>query len=244
MRQPTLMNVKQHMKYRVLTILCLIIPFACKKDSPPEPPTPSIIHDNSEGLMPLTIGNRWTIRYFMYDTTGAEIATFLDTVVIKRDTVIGNERWYNSARLKPPEADFLDFYTNRSDGFWVRRRVIRSGWDTAFSYVTFKYPTQPGESWGNVLGDSTRTVSTREIVTTPSGTDTCIKYEDHFQLFAYDGIIFYYYFKPTKGWVMFEIYSKTAGGRHYLLNKLVLVSVSLRNESTRKRKAPKEKVKT
>ncbi|GEM_PF-1524189 len=189
-------------------------------------PQPPVISNNSDGMVPLKVGNEWIYRYFMYDTSGNEIATFLDTVAVERDTIIGNERWYRVPRLKPADADFFDFYTNRIDGLWVLQRVIGPNSDTAFSYLTFKYPTQPGDSWGNFVGDSTRTSSIAEIIITPSGTDTCIKYEDHFQLYPTDSIIFWYYFKPGKGWVMFEIYSTTGSGRQYLLNRLILINAT------------------
>lgn len=216
----------------IVLLLATLAPFISCKNGPPGPPRPPEILDNSDGLIPLRVGNEWIYQYYLYDTSGAVIATFLDTVKVKKDTVLGNERWYNAPRLKPADVDFLDFYTNRINGLWVRRRVIRPDWDTAFYYLTFKYPVDQGQFWGSQLGDSTRAISINEIVTTPSGVDTCIKYEDHFQLYAADGIIFYYYLRPNKGWVMFEIYSKTNSGRQYLLNRLVLVSANIRTSQT------------
>jgi hypothetical protein len=159
------------------------------------------------------------------------MATFVDTVEVKGDTVIGNERWYNAPRLKPPDADFLDFYTNRPDGFWVRRRVVTPNQDTAIHFMTFKYPTQAGESWGNVFGDSARTISTNEVVTTPSGSDTCIEYEDHFQVRGTEGVVFHYYVTPGKGCVQLDIFLESGSGRQYLVNRLILLRALLKTHA-------------
>lgn len=197
------------------------------KESPPLAPPRSEIPEHSDGLIPLMNGNRWVIQYLQYDSSGSLMATFVDTIEVKRDTVIGSERWYNAPRLKPPDADYLDFYTNRPDGFWVRRRVVTPNQDTALHYMTFKYPTQAGESWGTPLGDSARTISTNELVTTPAGSDTCIKYEDHLQLRATERVVFHYYVRPGKGWVQLDIFLESGSGRQYLVNRLILLRALL-----------------
>ncbi|MBI3194444.1 MAG: hypothetical protein HYZ34_08280 [Ignavibacteriae bacterium] len=146
---------------------------------------------------------------------------------MKKDTIIGTEKWYKIINFKGADVDDFDWYTNRSDGIWVLRKVIRSNprVDTAFSYLTFKYPTIEGEYWGSPLLDSTRVLSTNEIVKTPSGIDTCILYEDHYE-FSHLGD-FHYYFAPGKGWVIFEIFTRTSSGRFYVVNRLVLIRTIL-----------------
>lgn len=207
-------------------LTCFLSGIHCRKQSNPVDNNIKI-KDNSDGLTPLKIGNKWIYRFCAYDTSGVVIATFLDTIVVKKDTVIKSERWYNIPRFKPADVDFLDYYTNKSDGIWVLRRVIGTNYDTAYAYLTFKYPAAAGDFWGTPFGDSARVLSTTEVINTPWGKDTCIKYEDYYQLYSSDGIIFYYYFAPGKGWITFEIYTKTNSGYEYLVNKLSLVEVIL-----------------
>jgi len=194
---------------------------SCHKDSNPVVVPPDSISDNSEGLVPFKVGNKWIIRFYAYDTSGNVIATFLDSFAVRRDTIIGKERWYRLIGLKPADLDTRDWYTNRSDGIWVRRRY----YDSSITYLTFKFPTVKGDFWGNQIHDSTRTLSTNEVVETPSGIDTCIHYEDHYQ-FSQLGD-FHYYFAPNKGWVMFEIFTQTNSGRLYVVNRSVLIRAIL-----------------
>jgi hypothetical protein len=75
MRQPTLMNVKQQMKYRVLTILCLIVAFACKKDSPPEPPSIQLGKRDYTWTRDTLfyLGNAQTTMQSIYGTSGNNV---------------------------------------------------------------------------------------------------------------------------------------------------------------------------
>ncbi|MBI1807552.1 MAG: hypothetical protein HYR76_10930 [Ignavibacteria bacterium] len=180
------------------------------------------IRDNSDGLTPFKVGNKWIIRFYYYDTSGSVITTFLDSFVVRRDTIIGKERWYKIPGLKPADLDTRDWYTNRSDGIWVRRRY----YDSSITYLTFKFPTMEGDSWGNQIHDSTRTVSTNEVIETPSGIDTCIHYEDHYQ-FSQLGD-FHYFIAPHKGWVVFEEFTQTNSGRLYVVARDVLVKAILK----------------
>jgi len=182
---------------------------------------PDSISDNSEGLVPFKVGNKWIIRFYAYDTSGNVIATFLDSFAVRRDTIIGKERWYRLIGLKPADLDTRDWYTNRSDGIWVRRRY----YDSSITYLTFKFPTVKGDFWGNQIHDSTRTLSTNEVVETPSGIDTCIHYEDHYQ-FSQLGD-FHYYFAPYKGSVVTETFTRTNSGRLYVVEKSELVRAIL-----------------
>jgi len=183
---------------------------------------PDSINDNSEGLVPFKVGNKWIIRFYAYDTSGNVIATFLDSFAVRRDTIIGKERWYRLIGLKPADLDTRDWYTNRSDGIWVRRRY----YDSSITYLAFKFPTTTGDTWGNQIHDSTRVLSTSQVVSTPSGTDTCIVYEDHYQ-FSQQGDV-HYYFAPKKAWVMMELYTQTNSGRLYVVTRRVLIDAILR----------------
>jgi len=211
----------------ILFVATLTLSPSCHKDSNPVVVPPDSISDNSEGLVPFKIGNKWYYNYYYYDTSGTQLPGFhYDSAVVTRDTVISKERWYKIRNFKPADVDDWDWYTNRSDGIWVLRRVINPRQDTAYAYLTFKYPTVQGEYWGSPLGDSTRVHSTNEVVETPSGIDTCIKYEDHYE-FSNLGDL-HYYFAPNKGWVMLELFSRTDSGRLYVVNRLILVQVILR----------------
>ena len=184
------------------------------------------INENSDDLTPFKVGNKWIFRFYSYDTTGAVVTTFLDSFSVKRNTVIGKEKWYKIPGFKPADVDILDWYTNRSNGIWVLRRVISPKTDTAIAYLAFKYPTTKDESWGSPFGDSTRTISVNEIVTTPSGTDTCIKYEDHYEFYQLGDLN--YYFAPHKGWVMLELFTQINSGCLYVVNRFVLEKAVVR----------------
>lgn len=206
----------------------LAVSLSCHKDSNPVNNGQDSISDNSTGLVPFKVGNKWIFRFYYYDTSGSIITTFVDSFAVKRDTVIGEERWYSIRGFKPADVDYLDWYTNRSDGIWVLRKVTRSNppIDTAFAYLMFKYPTVQGEYWGSPLGDSTRVLSMNEIIETPSGIDTCIKYEDHFE-FSQLGDM-QYYFAQRKGWVVFEEFTQTNSGRLYVVARDVLIKAILK----------------
>lgn len=201
---------------------------SCHKDSNLVNNGQDNISDNSEGLVPFKIGNKWYYNYYYYDTTGTPWPGFhYDSAVVTRDTIIGRERWYKIRNFKGPDVDYLDWYTNKSDGIWVLRKVTRTNphIDTAVGYLTFKYPTVHGEFWGSPLGDSTRVLSVNQIVETPTGTDTCIHYEDHYEFHQLGD--FHYFFAPRKGWVMLELFTQTNSGRLYVVNRLILVKTIL-----------------
>lgn len=195
---------------------------ACKKNSDLIIVPPDSISDNSNGLVPFKVGNKWIFRFYAYDTLGNVETTFLDSFSVRRDTVIGKERWYKIPGFKPADLDTYDWYTNRSDGIWVQRKY----YDSSITYLTFKFPTVTGESWGNLIHDSTRTISTDEVVQTPSGVDTCFKYEDHYQ-FSQLGDV-HYYIAPYKGWVQLELFTQSNSGRLYVVNRFVLIKTVLR----------------
>jgi hypothetical protein len=170
------------------------------------------IRENSAGLLPMKLGNKWVFRYYQYDTTGLVEGAYLDSAVVSRDTVVNHERWYKIHQLKPADGDDLDWYTNRSDGLWVLRHLS----DTSIAYLNFKFPTAKGESWGNSFRDSTRTIATDSILfVSPSQPDTCIVYEDHCQFRSFGPI---YAFRPSQGLRSIDIYSITNGGNDYGLH--------------------------
>ena len=201
--------------------LCLtalmLMSLHCRQESNPNETGP-LIHDNSVGLTPFKIGNKWVFQFLSYDSTGTLQTTFTDSITVIRDTLIGNEKWYKIPGFKPADVDYWDWYTNRSDGIWVLRKYL----DSAIAFLTFKFPTIPGDGWGNVIHDSTRTLSIEQQA------DTSIMYEDHYQLFKSDGVRYYYYFVPSKGWSVFEIYVSLSNGSTYLRNKQVVIRTSLR----------------
>jgi hypothetical protein len=217
------------MRSAILTVFIftvLIIGGSCQY-FPEKIVEPDSISNNSTGLVPFKIGNKWYYNYYYYDTTGAQMQGFhYDSAVVSRDTIIGKERWYKIVNFKPPNVDYLDWYTNRSDGICVLRRVINHFEDTAYAYLTFKYPGQVGEFWGSILRDSTRILSLNDLITTPLGVDTCIHYEDHYE-FSNLGDD-HYYFAPKKGWVMLELFSRTNSGRLYVVDRLVLIKIVLK----------------
>ena len=152
------------MKYVLTGMLILILwlgGLECRNDANLVV-SPDSIRDNSVGLVPFKVGNKWIFQFYYYDTSGAVITTFLDSFAIVKDTVIGKERWYKIPGFKPADIDHLDWYTNRPDGIWVRRRY----YDSSITYLTFKFPTIAGDAWGNSILDSTKTLSTNDVVET------------------------------------------------------------------------------
>lgn len=217
----------QYIFFTMMILLSGLSGSECRRDCNPVIVPPDSISDNSTGLVPFKIGNKWYYNYYYYDTSGTQEPGFhYDSVVVTRDTIINKERWYKIRNFKGPDVDYLDWYTNRSDGIGVLRRVINQYQDTAYAYLTFKYPTMRSEFWGSPLGDSTRVLSMNEVVETPSGIDTCIVYEDHYEFYSLGD--FHYYFAPNKGWVMLELFSRTDSGRLFVINRLLLVKAVLR----------------
>ncbi|MBI1804645.1 MAG: hypothetical protein HY033_08725 [Ignavibacteriae bacterium] len=212
--------MKMHQIILAGTILLSIISGSeCRHGS--NPVDADSISDNSNGLVPFKVGNKWIFRFYAYDTLGNVETTFSDSFVVMRDTVIGKERWYKIPGFKPMDIDYLDWYTNRSDGIWVRRKY----YDSSITYLTFKFPTVKDDYWGNQIQDSTRVLSTSEVVSTPSGTYTCIRYEDHYE-FSQLGDV-QYYFAPHKGWVQLDLFTQTSSGRLYVIDRRVLINVTL-----------------
>jgi hypothetical protein len=198
---------------------------SCDNSSIPVIDGKDTIADNSYGLIPLRIGNKWYYSLYYYDTTGTQWPTIhVDSVVVSRDSIIGHERWYKAIGLKGPDIDNWDWYTNRTNGLWVLRKVVLNDppIDTAYQYLTFKYPTAKGESWGGIFGDSTHVLSTNELVDTPLGRDTCIHYEDHYQEASLGDM--HYYIVPGNGWVMLEEFSTTNSGRLYVVCRAIVTN--------------------
>lgn len=145
-------------------------------------------------LMPLAVGNNWTVE--VRDTSGNFIEN--KTVSVPYSTTISGKTVYRWNLSWNPDTIYL---WNESDGVWMHR--IKNG--TGGSGLGWKYPVNQGEWWltGN---DTSFCLSTNETVVTPSGTYTgCIKYKfpdkyNNQPSFAY------HYMKPGLGMVRFDYY--------------------------------------
>ena len=109
---------------KIIIVFTLSILFGCKENSTDSTP------NKLEQIYPLAINNTWVYSTIVYDSVGIIINTHTDTMVIKRDTVINNEKWYSYNSLWPG-------YANREDGFYSYFE---------FPTLEYKYPAKVGDT--------------------------------------------------------------------------------------------------
>jgi hypothetical protein len=138
---------------RVLFLGLLVLLSSCKKDSAPTEP-----QSNAGEILPLKVGNQWIGRVTDLDSPGHP--SHLDTMVVAKDTVIQNEKWF-----------FLTgwslYVANRTDGLWAL--------DNSQTWLLWKFPAVEGESYRRLF-DTVTVVSTNAIVSVPAGTYRCYQY--------------------------------------------------------------------
>jgi hypothetical protein len=114
-------------------------------------------------IVPLAIGNRWTIHTSVRSAEGRLISVQIENTQIQSDTIVDGERWFlmnNSGHNT--------ICTNRSDGFYV----LRSG----VAMLRFKYPSDVGDRFRGIDGEM-RVVSVDEHVSVPKGSFVCYQYK-------------------------------------------------------------------
>jgi len=184
---------------------------------------------NSNQLLPLHVGNQWVYSVTVFDSSGNQTSSYLDTAVVKIDTTIAGLTWYLVPTLPGIDTEpglYLTYYANENDGLWERL----SSHDTVFQVFFFKYPANEGESWETHPRDSSCVRAADCQLSVPYGSLHCIKYQMGIEFSRYDSV--FAYFKPGLGLVMFEEYLNNGNqfysGRFCLAAKAVLVSASVK----------------
>ncbi len=183
---------------------------SCNKSNPAGP-------SGSQQIIPLNLGNNWSMHYTVYDTAGAERQTINDTFKITTDTVVAGDTWYTIAS----EVFSTLYLTSKSDGIWT------SGTSVAGAPI-FKYPANVGDNWTAQVDTSTTfqisVQSTNDPVGISNGGYTCYEYRLMENSRPYADI----YLSAGVGFVMMNLYSTTNSGQPYLLAHGELVSYVLR----------------
>jgi hypothetical protein len=144
-------------------------------DYQPKVPTSSNNDTNSAAaataptyIVPLAIGNQWTMRTSLRDGQGKLISSSIQTSQILSDSTIDGERWFvmhTPASGDNPSRTSLG--TNRPDGFYV----LKSG----VPLLNVKYPAHVGDNYHGFGGDA-KVLSTNEKISVPKGTFICYQY--------------------------------------------------------------------
>jgi hypothetical protein len=189
-------------------ILICTLP-SCKESNPAGP-------EGGQLIIPLRIGNTWSMRYTVYDSTGSTRGTIDDTFKVVTDTVVAGDTWYTIS-----STIFSTLYfANRSDGIWTL------GTSTEPSLI-FKYPANVGETWNAQVDPSTTfqisLQSDTVSVTVPKGTYTCYEY----RLLENSRPYLDLYASPGVGFVAMDIYANTDSGRSYKQARGELISFVL-----------------
>jgi hypothetical protein len=121
----------------------------------------------SDTLIPLNIGNRWSYKLEMFDTlTSAVMDTRFTFEQVFSDSVIGGKKWYS---FGSPSI----FYRTDSLG----HRMIYADLDT--SYLIYKYPTRVGEKFVGFAEEGSEVISLSKPITVTAGHFDCVEYRSN-----------------------------------------------------------------
>ncbi|MDP2884828.1 MAG: carboxypeptidase-like regulatory domain-containing protein [Ignavibacteria bacterium] len=134
-----------------------------KDINPATPPT------TSTHIIPLAIGNQWTMHISQWDTQD-NLTTFKNEILeILRDTTVAGERWFI---MRSFGGRFV-LCMNKPDGFYE----LKSGKST----LRLKYPARVNDSYQRPDAyTNTKVVSVNASISVPKGTFACYQYEDSF----------------------------------------------------------------
>lgn len=166
-------------------------------------------------IWPLEVGNEWIYEDRELDSAGNPIRVDTSFILVDKDTLIGNERWYiitaNGVRSQE-----IGLIGNRGDGLW---QGGPSG------NLVFRYPVTLADTL--VFGENTATVeSIHDTVTVPAGTFVCINYkwtggDDSERPYQF------HYMSPSVGFIKAEEFHETGSGYIYPYYRSVLISYQL-----------------
>ncbi|MGD0036244.1 MAG: hypothetical protein ABSC53_03005 [Bacteroidota bacterium] len=129
---------------------------------------PVTAQETNTDLVPLSIGNTWSVCYTEYDTNGVVVGTprsTTDTYTISKDTTILGKVLYKYFNLWCINSDsgLVKYNTTVTNG------VVKN----SFKYI-YPYPTQKG----NVYDNNDIVVTAIDTgITVPAGTVQCIEYK-------------------------------------------------------------------
>jgi hypothetical protein len=200
--------------------------FACT-----DTPTQTLV--SAEDLLPLAIGNQWTMETSVYDSLGALVGVeHLDTIRIAGDTIVSGDRWFYQRYL-----GHLVSYRNSDAGTLIR---LVSPFTDGKSKLLFENPTATGRTYGHPevtfsgnsawLDDSTNTVtvgSTDAGTIVPAGTFKCFVFEVRER----QSSIEYrreFFVSPGFGWIRTDHYFRLApGGSAHRVRSTVTTTIVL-----------------
>lgn len=132
-------------RFAALAALGFALALAACDTSGPTPPPDQV------NLLPLEVGNRWTMEYMLTDSTRHVYDTRIDTVGVLRDTVVRGERWYYVALLGPYAhlAPLQGFFANREDGMY---RLVRRGDGRLVPSLYYSTVAAPGAAYEIEVG--------------------------------------------------------------------------------------------
>ena len=172
--------------------------------------------DISDEILPLKVGNKWYMKNVTFDSLGNSSTPFYFSFVVSKDTLINREKWYG---IKA-ECDFCDnsnilYYTKREDGIYLLNENNKA-------YLIFKYPAEVNETY---ISDSV-SVKVKSLslnITVESGKYECVEYD----ISEVDNSLTRIYLSLGVGFVKFEHYSRTIGGKIFLsqINELVAFKI-------------------
>ena len=167
---------------RFLLLLTIIVTSlnSCKKDSNPISNAPN---DQTIELLPLKIGNNWTMQRTLYSPPGTFWLVDAMTFIVRSDTVLDNQTWYLT-----------------TEG------ALRNGTDGLYAYnlgplLVFKYPSIPNDTF-SIQGNTITVISTNEPKKVGPNLLLCYHYSE--SILSSNDILLQYYFAPGIGWVHLE----------------------------------------
>ena len=142
-------------------------------------------------IIPLAIGNQWTMHIVEWDTDGNITSSRNETTQILGDTSIAGERWFI---MKHRRGNTICI--NRPDGYYVLRSEVSS--------LQLKYPANIGDSYEGPDG-TMRVVSLNVNLSVPKGSFVCYQYETN--LTRVGGLSVLNYYSPGVGFIGGQIVS-------------------------------------
>jgi hypothetical protein len=213
--------MKTKKAFAIILLVGILLNAGCKKNDNPIGP------DNENAIMPLNLGNQWTFQMTSLDSLGNVTQRYdngrmvdnvtIGSLIVSRDTMIQNERWY----FFGPSSTASTLLTNRSDGLWMMTLGQVSWAPGLFA----KYPAHLNETWLGPDSSTIKLTAGNITLTVPQGTFTCLQYS---HLSKYNGDVTYtMYFSPGVGFVKEEQFAKTRGGRTFVQMRMELTGLTL-----------------
>jgi hypothetical protein len=180
---------------RIWIYLFALIFFSCDHSTNP------ITAENSTStvIMPLKIGNKWIFENTDFDSTGAVVRTYVDTLAIIGEMMVDEQRWFIA------NEDCI--VRNSAEG--LCSALLVGGKISNMSLVA-KFPGSTGDKWNygyNMIASSDI------LVNVPYGDFHCFRYEGEMHLEDAPSIS---YLAPGIGILLAYYKKETADGSKYL----------------------------